>query len=150
MAAMARDPSSIVNYQGNDEIDDSQLQVLWSKIMDKGKYRSGSNYQRVVALLLCWADDCSDLKTKKEVDRLKSVFVNRFNYEAQIEYLDKSCKKRLQVELNAKVASFVNSHDGPNTLFIVYYAGHGRPGTVHGDLEMFGLAHELPLLSSNT
>ena len=35
-------------------------------------------------------------------------------------------------------ANFVGDYDGPNTLFIVYYAGHGKPGKIHGDLEMFG------------
>ena len=40
--------------------------------------------------------------------------------------------------MNAIVAAFVEQHDSPNTLLIVYYAGHNRPGPDYGSLELFG------------
>ena len=121
-----------------DEVDDSEYQKQWVNIMDQGRYQRPSTYQRVEALLLCWADNSDDMATKEEVNKLKSVFEYLFHYNAYIEYLDSSIEQRLQVQINTKVAAFVGAHDGPNTLFIVYYAGHGRPGTYYGSLELFG------------
>ena len=87
---------------------------------------------------MCWQDSCNDLTTKDEVDDLKATFEDRLNYHAEIKYLDTKIEQRLQVRMNTIVATFVGQHDGPNTLLIVYYAGHGRPGGQYGDLELFG------------
>ena len=106
--------------------------------MDRGNYQKPSTYEKVEALLLCWQDDSNDMSTKGEVKRLKAVFEKKFKYNTQIEYLDNSLETKLQVHVNATVAAFVKAHDGPNTLLIVYYAGHGRPGSYFGALELFG------------
>jgi len=132
----------MVNYQSEDEIHDSVYQVLWSHTMDKGKYKNSSNYKKVEALLLCWKEECNDLaNTDKEVNRLKSVLEGRFKYNVSIECLDSNVAGRLQVQLNALVATFVMTHDGPNTLLIVYYGGHGRPGPLNGHLQLLGSVH---------
>ena len=131
------DPS-IGNNKSQDEKEDSDLQLLWSKVMDEGDYTNSSTYTKVEVLLLCWAESCDDLTTRNEVEDLKATFENDFNYHATIEYLDITFEQRIQVRLNAKVAAFVGAHDGPNTLLIVYYAGHGRPGQKYGHLELFG------------
>ena len=128
----------IVNYQFRDEIDNSEHQLKWSEIMDRGNYQKPSTYEKVEALLLCWQDNSNDMSTKGEVKRLKAVFEKKFKYNTQIEYLDNSLETKLQVHVNATVAAFVKAHDGPNTLLIVYYAGHGRPGSYFGSLELFG------------
>lgn len=129
---------SVVNYQGDFEKDDSDQQVLWSNEMDKGKNKNAFTYQNVVALLLCWREDCSDLITQQEISRLKSVFEEKFRYKTQTEHLSYDSKTKLQVQINARVAQFVDRNDGPNTLLIVYYAGHGRPGKLPGEMEIFG------------
>ena len=131
------DPST-VDYESADEIDASKHQVLWSNIMDKGNYIKSSGYNKVQVLLLCWDQASDDLATQKEVEKLKAVFVDRFGYDATIAKLNANARRRLQVQVNAKVANFVDVHDGPNTLLIVYYAGHGKPGKFFGDLEIFG------------
>lgn len=145
-------PSIVTNQLNNeklrddnfkDEIDDSEYQMQWVNVMDQGHYQRPSTYERVEALLLCWADNSDDMATKEEVNKLKSVFEYLFNYNAYIEYLDSNIEQRLQVQINAKVAAFVSAHDGPNTLFIVYYAGHGRPGTYYGSLELFGSVNKV-------
>lgn len=128
--------SSTVDYESEDEKEDSELQLLWSRVMDEGQYKTSSTYTKVEVLLLCWEHSCSDMATKDEIDDLKKTFENRFNYHAEIKYLD--ITTRLQVHVNAIVATFVKDHDGPNTLLIVYYAGHGKPGSEYGDLELFG------------
>ena len=128
--------SSTVNYESEDEKEDSDLQLRWSRVMDEGKYETSSSHTKVEVLLLCWEHSCSDMATKEEIDDLKATFEDRFNYHAEIKYLDVTT--RLQVHVNAIVATFVAQHDSPNTLLIVYYAGHGRPGPEFGSLELFG------------
>ena len=130
-----QDPST-VDYESEDEKEDSELQLTWSRVMDEGQYKNLSTYTKVKVLLLCWEHSCSDLVTNQELNDLKSTFEIKFNYHVEIKYLD--IEKRLQVRVNNIVAAFVSDHDGPNTLFIVYYAGHGRPGVEYGDLELFG------------
>lgn len=129
---------SIVDYELEEQKNDSDLRVLWSKVMDQGPYKSPSTYRNVEALFLCWADNSNDMTTGEEVNRLKSVFENRFNYHVQVKSLDNHVEQKLQVQINKIVAVFVAEHDKPNTLLIVYYAGHGRPGEYYGSLELFG------------
>ena len=121
-----------------DVIEDADYKVIWNLTMDNGNYGQPSAYEKVEVLLLCWAQNATDLKTTEEVNALKLVLEGRFNYHTTTEYLDSNKQQRLQVPLNTKVAAFVGAHDGPNTLLIVYYAGHGKPGKTRGDLEMFG------------
>lgn len=129
---------STVDYEAEDAKDDSELQVLWSNTMDEGKYTSPSKYKNIEVLLLCWAEKSDDLIITEEVSKLKRTFEECFNYRAQIEHLDASAKQTAQVQVNSIVANFVKTFDGPNTLLIVYYAGHGKPGKYFGSLEFFG------------
>lgn len=121
-----------------DEIQDAEYQVQWNITMGQGNYNHPSTYKKVEVLLLCWAQNSSDLKTTKEVDALRLVFEDRFKYHTTIQYLDNDNKQKLQVQINGIVATFVQKNDGPNTLLIVYYAGHGKPGEIHGHLELHG------------
>ena len=132
-----QDPSTS-DYQSEAEKQDSELQITWNRVMDEDQYKNSRTYTKVTVLLLCWEHSCSDLITKQEVDDLKATFEIKFNYHVEIKYLDVDGEKKLQVRVNSIVAAFVHDHDGPNTLFIVYYAGHGRPGGEYGDLELFG------------
>lgn len=129
-----------VNEQVNDqisrEVHDSQYQVRWSKIMDKGNYQDPTTYTKIVALLFCWKNDCNDMDTEDEVKRLEAVLKDDFHYETQIEYLDS--REGLQLWVNVRVALFAQENDGPNNLLLVYYAGHGRPGSYPGSLILTG------------
>ena len=128
--------SSTVDYESEDEKENSDRQLRWSRIMDEGQYETSSSYTKVEVLLLCWEHSCSDMATKEEIDDLKATLENQFNYHVEIKYLDVTTK--VQVFVNAIMATFVAQHNSPNTLLIVYYAGHGRPGPDHADLELFG------------
>lgn len=134
--------ASTVDYASADEIDASKYQVLWSNTMDKGNYLKATGYLKVAVLLLCWDQDFDDLATKGEVDRLKAVFEGKFGYSATIAKLSPT-KGGLQVQLNREVANFVGDHDGQNHLLIVYYAGHGKPGTMYGQLELHGFVLQM-------
>ncbi|KAL8933829.1 MAG: hypothetical protein Q9216_006196 [Gyalolechia sp. 2 TL-2023] len=127
-----------VGYESPDEIDASNYQVSWTNVMEEGRYLSPSTYQKVEVLILCWAEHCRDIDTQEEVARFKAVLEKGFCYNVTVVDLDAKAKQKLQVQVNAKVAGFVENHDGPDTLLIVYYAGHGKPGEFFGDLELFG------------
>ncbi|KAM0799442.1 hypothetical protein BDR22DRAFT_855393 [Usnea florida] len=130
---------STVDYKAQDTKDDSEYQVLWSKKMDEGKkYNRSSTYTNAAVLLLSWDEACDDLAVKEEVSKLQNTLRGRFNFHTQISNLDTKNEKRLQVQVNLIVANFIATYDGPNTLLIVYYAGHGRPGDRYGHLELHG------------
>ena len=135
--------NSIVNCANPDERDNSKLQVMFSNGIAKGSYTNPSTYKKVKALLLCWEEKADDLTVRPEVERLKTVLEQRFHYEAKVECIENNIEQRLQVCVNAIVANFVRSNDGPDNLLIVYYSGHGKPGRSAGDLELFGLAKKL-------
>ncbi|KAL8935043.1 MAG: hypothetical protein Q9211_004910, partial [Gyalolechia sp. 1 TL-2023] len=130
--------SCTVGYESADEIDASKYQVIWTNVMEEGQYVTPSTYQNVAVLILCWAEDCSDFDTGEEVSNLRSVLEEGFRYHVTVVRLDAKADQRLQVQLNQKVAGFIGLNDGPNTLLLVYYAGHGKPGEFFGDLELFG------------
>ncbi|KAL8717669.1 MAG: hypothetical protein Q9225_005106 [Loekoesia sp. 1 TL-2023] len=129
---------SAVDYESADEIDDSKYQVLWANVMEKGRYVNPLVYQKAEVLILCWEQSSSDMDTMSEITRLRSVFEKSFGYHVNIEYLNANLQKKLQVQVNHRVAGFVGDHDGLNTLLIVYYAGHGKPGENFGSLELMG------------
>ena len=130
---------SAVAYDSAEEEEASRHQVLWTNIMDEGKYQNPSLYDKVEVLLLCWKDP--DMDTTSEVDDLRTVFVDDFGYHATTEFLDANSEKKLQVQVNYRVAKFVEEYGCcSNTLLIVYYAGHGGPGEFFGDLVLHGYA----------
>ena len=135
------DPS-MIDFQSKDVIRDSQYQNLWDGVIDNREQirsRGLSPYKEFEALLLCWDQSCSDMSTELEVEELKAVLETRFGYHTTVEHLNTRIKKSLQAQLNSKVAMFVETCDDPDTLLIIYYAGHGKVGGDHGDLYLHGL-----------
>ena len=110
--------------------------MLWTNVMNEGRYQNPSRYDKVAVLLLCWM--ASDIDTTTEVEDLRKVFEEDFGYHTTTEYLNANLKSKLQVQLNLSVAQFVHDYDGANTLLIVYYGGHGGPGDFFGELKLIG------------
>ena len=106
------------------------------------KNETPSSYTKVEVLLLCWENYYSDMATKEEIDDLKATFEDQFNYHVEMGYLD--VKTKVQVSVNAIMALFVAEHNNPNTLLIVYYAGHGKSGLEYASLELFGSVGHRP------
>ena len=129
---------SAVCYDSAEEEEASRHQVLWENTMAEGKYQNPSLYDNVEVLLLSWA--ISDMDTTTEVQELRDVFEEDFGYHTTTEYLKADSKQKLQVQVNARVAKFVDDYNRPNTLLLVYYAGHGGPGQFFGDLELAAYA----------
>ena len=117
---------------------DSKGRVLWSSLMDKGPYKNPTTYVGAHVLMLYWADDSGDFSPKQEIDRLQSVLEEKFHYLTEIKTLDSKTPQKLQVQVNKFIADFVWDHDGPNTLLMVYYAGHGKQGDFYGAMELIG------------
>ena len=79
---------STVDYESEDEKEDSDLQLRRSRVTDEGEYETSSSHTKVEVLLLCWEHSCSDMATKEEIDDLKATFEDQFNYHVEIKYLD--------------------------------------------------------------
>jgi hypothetical protein len=90
--------------------------------------------------LLCspYFNDTNKTNSSK-VQRLKNVFENIYNYNVESVQIDSRLPfPRPQAQANLAVAQFVSLNDKENTLFIVYYAGHGSPGKDLGELNLTG------------
>lgn len=128
----------LVDYENEYESRASNYQVLWSATMDKGTYRKPSSYKKIAVLMLYWKDLLGSWKgLKKEIDGLKAVFKEDFNWIVDEQGLDFT-STGVEIELNYIVAGFVREHKTTNTLLIVYYAGHGLPSDVYGGLTLSG------------
>ncbi|KAI4096982.1 MAG: hypothetical protein L6R37_006870 [Teloschistes peruensis] len=136
------DEDSTVDYESKDGRDASEYQLRWINVMNKGNYNCSENYNRVEVLLLRWDDTCDDMTTQHEVGQLKNVFEKEFNWHTELHCLNNKIEGRLQLQINAIVAAWVNKYSKPNTLLVVYYAGHGRPGTAFGQLELMGVRRQ--------
>ena len=55
------------------------------------------------------------------------MFKDKYRYKVHEILLENRADKLVQVQLNGALAKFVEHEDGPNTLLMVYYAGHGVP-----------------------
>jgi hypothetical protein len=109
-----------------DVLADDYLRSIFEKSM---KEASGpwQPHREAWVLMISWADELDDLKTRDEVTKLSSVFSERFNYgvvQARIENNDSLPQQQVQRDL----ANFVCEHDRPGHFLIVYYAGHGMKG----------------------
>ncbi|MCJ1229928.1 hypothetical protein MMC12_006599 [Toensbergia leucococca] len=130
--------SSIVLYEDNLEQLNSTCQLVWTKSMENGHYSSSVTYKKAHVLLLSWDSELDDLEVGEEVNALGAVFEETFNFQVQCERLKQHKNKTAQAYINKIVADWVWEYDGPRTLLIVYFAGHGRKGAKPGDLHLAG------------
>ncbi|KAL8862604.1 MAG: hypothetical protein Q9178_001102 [Gyalolechia marmorata] len=129
--------ASIVDYDDEDEKLNSDLQPVFDQHAQVGR-QSSWLYQKVVALLISWDGSCDDLNTKEEVDDLAKTLQETYNYKVRNVRLKNNGNRLPQVQVNKIIADFVYDEDGPSTLLMVYYAGHGTPGHRIGSLELTG------------
>lgn len=66
------------------------------------------------------------------------MFRDTYRYKVQNVRLKSNGVHLPQVQVNKSMADFVFEEDGPSTLLLVYYAGHGTPGQRPGNLELTG------------
>lgn len=146
-----------IHYLEEGVQEDANYQVQWSNWMSDGQKKSF--YKHVFVLLLSWHPECDDMAVREEVtnilnlprlpqiidiniancskvQRLESVLKNTYNYNVESVLIDSRLNVLPQIQANQAVANFVAHNDEEDTLFIVYYAGHGSPGKARGDLKM--------------
>ena len=73
-----------------------------------------------------------------KVDDLATLLQETYNYKVRNVRLKSNGNRLAQVQVNKIIADFVYEEDGPSTLLLVYYAGHGTPGHRQGSLELTG------------
>ena len=129
---------TLVRYSEDYPKLNSELQIAFGDAMANGPFVTSTRYKKVNVLLLSWEPDFDELKVKEEVDRLKAVFENRYKFEVQSTQLKRHEFVKAQNQINKIVADWVYDYGHTNTLLIVYFAGHGRPGKKPGELEMNG------------
>ncbi|KAF8853387.1 hypothetical protein BDZ45DRAFT_694290 [Acephala macrosclerotiorum] len=82
--------------------------------------RRKGRYGKAHVLLLSWEDD--NLGVYQEMHRLEYVFSNLYRFDVQSFKIP--CKTAGKAT-TSRILSFLEE-DGPETLFVVYYAGHAR------------------------
>ena len=97
---------------------DTQYQVLWSSIMGEGTHQDSNRYSKVSVLLIYHASNSENSTTMEEIIDLRTTFNERFKFHTVIEHLDNVEKNLLQLQLNAKIASFLRKEDDPDTLYL--------------------------------
>ncbi|KAL9095056.1 MAG: hypothetical protein Q9165_002658 [Trypethelium subeluteriae] len=121
-ASSDSDPASGHTEPGSDA-ETARLQILWDESM---KHQTKFvHYDKVAVLMLSWEEDCDDLNTKAEVDRLADVFENVYKFDVKHGKLNS--KQRAQAQMFAHLSTFILEFEkqGESTLLIIYYAGHG-------------------------
>ncbi|KAH7399937.1 hypothetical protein BKA64DRAFT_469653 [Cadophora sp. MPI-SDFR-AT-0126] len=103
-------------------------------------HRHGIRYTKVEALLLRWADD--DLGVLTELEDLERVLVNLYFYNVQKYDIP---SEKPDSALTRRVLDFLDL-DGEETLFILYYAGHGRNGSQYDEGPLWNRSAHSPYL----
>ena len=79
---------------------------------------------------------------------LGSLLENTFHYKVKRVLLTKDPKHPPPLQLKRHITKFIWKEDGPKTLLIVYYAGHGAPypgrGSGYEGLTLTGSANHWP------
>ncbi|XPT00103.1 hypothetical protein M3J09_009261 [Ascochyta lentis] len=101
-------------------------------------YIDQDRYRKVAVLLLHWVERCDGhfQGRIKEIERLRTIFSQSYNYSCTIEHLGDS---NPQLTLNWAILNHVQQHADKDTLLIVYYSGDAlhvvdRHGAIHLEL----------------
>lgn len=137
-----------VQHESQSASEDTQYEALWSSIMGEGTHRDSNPYTKVSVLLIYHADDPENSTTMAEIRNLKTTFEERFKFRTSVAYLEAPVKPNLQVQLNAKIASFIWDEDDPHTLLIFYYAGHTGPEIEDDSSGSLGFVGASPFLAT--
>ncbi|KAF1977067.1 hypothetical protein BU23DRAFT_319257 [Bimuria novae-zelandiae CBS 107.79] len=108
-------------FEPKDDVN-QRMQAWWEEAIAKNMDVSDT-YSKVAVLIVKWADDLDDLKTRAEAEELDAVFRELFKFTTETVELNVASKPQLQI--NRHMSAFVDKHDGPHNLLIVYYTGHG-------------------------
>ena len=161
--------TSLVQYEDNTEKCNDELRDAFNVHVEKaGHYKTSSFYKEVKCLLISWDDDCDDLHTGPEVgffrhnsnsrltvqvDALANGLEEKMHFKVTRALLTDDGNHPAHFQVVRHIINFIWSEDGPQTLLLFYYAGHGSPksicGCSHG-LTLTGSVHRSWLFPSDT
>lgn len=120
----ARVPQGVPDTaSGTKPADDAKMQV-WFQNAISTELNIPDGYLKASVLMIRWHKNLDQFPGHdEEIEKLKALFINGFNYEVEVATLNIETKP--QHQLNLAITSFVNKCDGPHNLMIVYYTGHG-------------------------
>ncbi|MCJ1423613.1 Phosphatidylinositol-4-phosphate 5-kinase [Sticta canariensis] len=124
-----------VQYEDNTEKCNDELRDAFNNHVQKaGHYKTSSFYKEVKCLLISWDDDCDDLHTGPEVDALANVLEKKMHFKVTRALLTDDGNHPAHFQVVRHIINFIWSEDGPQTLLLFYYAGHGSPNKrVHSE-----------------
>lgn len=137
-----------VQYENDIEKSNDDLQHAFNGFMeDAAHYKTSSFYKKVKCLLISWDDECDDLHTGPEVgffhsssksrlivqvERLANVLENKMHFKVTKALLTNDAMHPAHLQVEYHIVNFLWAEDGPQTLLLFYYAGHGSPKSRHG------------------
>jgi hypothetical protein len=104
------------------ELGRSAIERIQSKVdLSWGKREVLSRYRDVIVLLIHWEEHDFGDELATTIDKYKWMFMNLYNYEVRHFQIP---SKKPHMALAEELVQLVRS-DGPETLFIIWYDGHG-------------------------
>ena len=76
--------------------------------------------------------------TLLQLDGLEQVFSEEYHFEVRRRTLKVTKHPSPQKQLKKALTDFTYDFDGPHTLYLIYYAGHGWTGNSPGNLNLSG------------
>lgn len=156
--------TSRVQYEADTEKSNDDLRHVFNDHMNKtGHYMTSSFYKKVKCLLISWDDDCDDLHTGPEVGflhdnsssrlmvqvaELANVLENKMHFKVTRALLTNDGDHLAHLQVVHHIVNFIWAEDGPQTLLMFYYAGHGSPKSMRGGshgLTLTGFVYSLSI-----
>lgn len=100
----------------------AEMQMWWDEAIARNM-NLPDGYAQVAVLLVKWEDALDELETRAEAEELAAVFRDRFHFVTETVELNVASKP--QQQMRTYMSAFIEKHDGPHNLLIVYYTGHG-------------------------
>lgn len=132
--------------------DIAELRQIYDREMKD--YSPGKRHSKVIVLLLYWDKVANSyLDTREEVripcpagyltltaqvEQLGDMFEKNFRYTVHKKSLNAVPGRAAKVLLQKYIGDVVLDIDEPNSLLIIYYAGHGNPVGENGDTVLTG------------
>ncbi|KAF2444218.1 hypothetical protein P171DRAFT_361646 [Karstenula rhodostoma CBS 690.94] len=100
----------------------AEMQMWWDEAIVRNMDLP-DGYTKVAVLLVKWEDELDELKTRAEAEELDALLRDRFHFVTETVELNVASKP--QQQMRTYMSAFIQKHDGPHNLLIVYYTGHG-------------------------
>src|SRR4051794_30002072 len=94
----------------------------------EGRFKRTTEYEFVAVLVIYWKD-CREKGYKNEARAVEQLFSEDFEY--SVEYYEIPAVDS-ELELDAKMNSYLREHRKAETLLIIHYGGHGNDDSADG------------------